>query len=390
VLRIDMKRRYDLVTIIVSLVLLISASLYVAAAQDSSKTLKSSGKQECKYNSTFDKDGDFVMCSDAKCGFPYQYDCDDSNKDVFKDCPNSLWSRFVSWLKKAGEPRPSSILTGNAVKILPNPLIKKTSVTKQGETVPAAEDCFTVICLNDKMNEIYCPFSYDECCGKYSSCRIVKCDDEYCEQPAEYVVESYAAEDSGECTAEYNDCYDKGTAVVCKGSFDQCAASFDGCVCGTSDQASEEGQAAPDVDTEQEVACETGVFVCRKQTITISGEVAESKVTCKESFQRCSTMYGTCVCGNSTLTDFPTKYIGSAGDASTTGENAENYWCDYGGRKVPCYMLPGNCTKKKNTCDKGDGIYINCDGYFDFCNKKYNGKCLCGVEATSSGFMYTE
>jgi hypothetical protein len=381
-----MKRRYALLSIVLAFIILSSASLYAASSQE-----KITGKTTatCRYDSTCDKDGDYVMNRDAQCGDSYNYDCDDSDKDIFKECPNSLWSRLVGWVRKVGETRPNSIITGSAVKILPLTPIKIPSRSDAAvEEFPAPEDCFTVICLNKRMDEVYCPLSYDECCGKYTGCRIVKCDEEYCEQPEEDVP---AAEENGACTEDYNDCYDNGVAVVCKGSFEQCSESFNGCVCGSSDGSAGEGQAAPDVDTEQEIECETGVFVCRKQTITISGEIADSKVTCKESFQRCSTLYGTCECGNSSLTDFPTKYIGSAtAPGNDMGENDNNYWCDYKGRQVPCYMMPESCTKKKNTCYREDGIAVTCDGSFVYCSSKFNDNCLCGVETVNSGFMYTD
>jgi hypothetical protein len=190
-----------------------------------------------------------------------------------------------------------------------------------------------------------------------------------------------------QCTAEYNDCYDDGEAIVCKGDYDQCCASFDNCVCGTSEDANGEA-ATPELDSEQSEPCDTGVFICAKQTVTMSGDIAESKVTCKGSFQQCSTVYGSCHCGNATLTDFPTQYVGDAGEG---GENAANYWCDFKSHQVPCYMIPGEtCSKKSNNCFRDDGIMVKCDGTFAFCNRQFNGNCLCGIEVKGYGFLNTE
>jgi hypothetical protein len=373
-----------LILLLIILVCFAAASLITVAPGDT----------ECEYDKEFDNDKDYIMNSDADCSDDYQYDCDDDDKDVFKECENSLWNRLVAWLKsKSEQKRQSAIITSNAVKqIIPDEDTFKTikeKVTREKETIEQPE-CSAVICLDESFNEIYCPDDYDTCCGKFSECRIVECAQEYCVDDTPAYEEEYTYEtDDSECQEEYNDCYDNGEAVICKGSFDACSSSFDDCTCGTSDDTGYD-QAQPDFDASAPVDCATGVFVCERQVITMSGDIADSTVTCKSGFQECSMMYGNCKCGESDLIDFPTQYIGSAGiDDGGESENADSYWCDFKDKKVPCYMLPEGCTKKKNTCDKGNGIWITCDGSFEFCNKKYNGECLCGVEITSSGFMVT-
>jgi hypothetical protein len=364
-----------------------------------------SAAKECKYNSKFDKDKDYVMNSLANCSSAYEYDCDDSNKDTYKDCEKSVWQRIIDFFKganskaKASVVNSKNVITGNPIQKLLPPIPALT----QKKFDP--NNCSATICLNDQFTEIYCPLPYAECCAKYTECRVVACDAALCEADEEdededeaeypYDAEESGSEDadegnfpdSGTCTEEYNDCYDNSVAVTCKGSFEDCSASFERCKCGTSETEMAE-QATPDMTIDGSEECGTGVYVCDRKVVTMSGDVADSSVTCKGTFQRCSSVYGNCQCGNSTKTEFPTKYVGQTG--GETCENDAGYWCDYRGKKIPCYMMPGNCTKKKHTCENERRIKINCDGYFDFCNKKYNGNCLCGVEILNSGYMVTK
>ncbi|MFC1741804.1 hypothetical protein ACFL3V_04685 [Nanoarchaeota archaeon] len=341
---------------------------------------------DCDYSERYDNDKDFIMNNKADCDKDYQYDCDDFDKDVYKDCKKTVWQRITSWLK--GENRikqkmdTANTITSNAIKkMIPEDLSKFMST---GRAKP--EECAVTVCLNDNLKQIYCPLDYDECCGKYSSCRKIYCEDNLCDYDPDSYTDSYTVADDDEydntessCTEEYHDCEDDGTEVICKGRFDDCDKSFSNCRCGTSDSVDYD-TATPEIDTAEEVECDTGVYVCERQTITMSGDIAESKVTCKESFQRCSMAYGNCKCGDSSLTDFPTKKIGSDKITGTTAGTA-SYNCNYKGKDVPCYMMPSeNCTKKKNTCDKGNGIMIGCEGSFSYCNTKYGGNCLCGVE----------
>jgi len=244
-------------------------------------------------------------------------------------------------------------------------------VKKDASKLPAA-DCSTIVCHKDE-KEVYCPLSFDKCKDKYQDCRVIECEKELVEKP-----------EPEKCKEEYNNCKDGDEEIICKGSFSACADAFDSCTCGTFD---EEDTAQPDFDSTQDIDCNTDVYICSRTSITISGDVAESIVTCKGDFQQCSITYGYCECGNSTLTDFPTQYIGNTQyDGSAEKENG--YWCDYNGKSIPCSMLPENCKKKSNTCNKGNDVWITCQGNFDFCQKKY-GECLCGVERPSTGFMVT-
>lgn len=356
--------------------------------------------RECAYDEDYDLDGDYIMNKDADCGSSYQYDCDDSNKDIYKDCAKPFWTRLIEWLK--GEDNQvkqkienANLITGNTIKkIVPQQLPKIISASDEEEeagseesgsgSVSSSPSCSVNICYNSNMKEIYCPLDYSDCCEKYSNCRTVYCEDDSCVQEEEIVYTS-ADEDTEECDEEYHDCYDNGEAVVCKGDFTSCAMSFDNCVCGTSGSGSIGEQLQPDIDASEDVNCSTGVYVCDRQQLTMSGDLASSTVTCKSSFSACSMLYGNCRCGNSTLTDFPTQYIGSANKQT---ENAQNYWCDYKGDQIPCYMLPGNCTKKTNTCKNSKGNWINCEGKFDYCQKQY-GECLCGVENIGTGILKT-
>lgn len=250
--------------------------------------------------------------------------------------------------------------------------------------------CSAIICFNEKLTEVLCSLSYDDCCSKYSDCRIVKCDEELesCESEEEGIEEPKIAD---ACPYEYHDCRDGYEEVICKGDFESCSDSFDYCSCGTTDNAEAEEIAVPDVDSSQAVDCISGVFVCERQTFTMSGELAVSRVTCKSSFEECSLIYGNCHCGDSSLTDFPTDYVGTASSVTEEDENLyENQECNFMGRTVPCYMVQGNCSKSKNTCDKGNGIWITCKDKFSYCHKKYDGRCLCGVEIISSGVMVTK
>ncbi|MBW2996859.1 hypothetical protein KY349_00800 [Candidatus Woesearchaeota archaeon] len=338
---------------------------------------------DCRYDPRYDFDNDKVMSDDADCGDDYEYDCDDNDKDSSEDCENSLWKRFVSWFK--GENRkPSRFISGSSVKKLANPISTiKEKVSREKETTETQTDCAVTICLNANLKEIYCPLDYDDCCAAYSGCRVIECDseEEFCEETEE------AEESTDICDKGYHDCVDDGEEIICKGSFKACKDAFDECACGTEDEV-EGDQLAPEIDTSQEIDCDTGVFICSKQSISMSGDIAESVVTCKGTFQQCSIQHGECSCGNSTKTDFPTKYIGDTGEGGETVDEA--FWCEYKDKKIPCYMLPENCNKKKNTCDKGNGVMITCDGTFEFCNKRYAGTCLCGVEMMGYGLMNTE
>jgi hypothetical protein len=266
-------------------------------------------------------------------------------------------------------------------------------VSNSSKKTLADDSCSAVICMKGS-EEVYCPQDISSCDAKYDDCRVIECEKE---QPASKAkpksaskTSSAASSEEDVCTAEYNDCYDDGEAIVCKGGYEQCCAAFDNCRCGTTEDTTGEGQAKPDIDSEQAVACDTGVFVCSKQTITMSGDVAESKVTCKGSFQQCSTVYGSCECGTDTLTDFPTQYVGDAGTAEG-GYDANNYWCEFKSRKVPCYMMPNEtCAKKSNSCLRSDGIMVKCDGTFSYCNSRFDGNCLCGLEVKGYGFLNTE
>ncbi|MBU2560845.1 MAG: hypothetical protein KKD17_00985 [Nanoarchaeota archaeon] len=398
-----------LVLILIAIAVLLAGSVLSQAVADIS---------DCDYDKSFDKDNDYIMNKDADCGPDYQYDCDDSDKDVFKGCdktkiaPNdSLFSRIISWLKGGRLSEQSNIISSNAVRTMipgsEEAIAHIRRVNEQAKRqVPEAQpdsQCSVTVCRNKDLQEVYCPLPYDECCAKYSDCRVISCEEEYCVQDqgvdaadedtsseTYYDAGSYDYDDEEPCYEEYNDCMDNGEAVVCKGTFEACSESFQSCRCGSGEDLESYGEQAaePDFTTDAPVDCDTGVFVCSRQVITMSGDVADSKVTCKESFQRCSQTYGNCQCGNATLTDFPTQYIGETG-IDDAGDNAQNYWCDYKGRQIPCYMLPESCTKKRNTCDKGNGVWVTCEGAFQYCNAKYGGDCLCGVEILSSGFMVT-
>jgi len=269
----------------------------------------------------------------------------------------------------------TSLISGNAIeKILP-----KTANTSAGKV------CSAIIC-SKAGKEVYCPLSTKECSIKYSACRTINCETETAKKTTtqksnstmQKTASNNALSNPGDdvCTAEYNDCYDNGKPVVCKGDYEQCCSSFQNCVCGMSDTTEE--QATPDIDLSNSGNCTTGVFRCNKQVMALDGTIATSTVTCKSDFRTCSATYGNCACGNSSLTDFPTQYV---------GDTQDNYWCEYLGKKIPCYMVPDHCTLKKNTCFKDNDVKVTCDGSFDYCNKLYDGNCVCGIEIISSGFM---
>ncbi len=303
----------------------------------------------CKYDADFDKDKDYVMNKDADCGADYQYDCDDSDKDEFKGC-GSLWNRLVNFF--FGD---DDNTIGNVVK----------NVVK-GEVKPCAAN----ICMTAKKAEVYCPDNLDECKRKYSSCRVIECEKEPVEVKAKKPVKRPTTVSN--CTAVYHDCFDGSEEVTCKGSFSDCSNSFKNCTCGIVEEECDADVAAPDSMTVFNGTCDTNVFVCERQVIAMDGSIADSKVTCKSGFEECARLYGNCVCGNSSLTDFGVKYVGRVND--TRNPNFDD----------------GECTKKVNTCDKGDGIMISCEGSFEFCNKMYDDSCRCGIDSVSSGFMVTE
>ncbi len=395
-----MKKEIVLISVFLVLILTISFA---------SSALKSTIK--CDYDEEFDSDEDFIMSDGANCPKGYQYDCDDSNKDIFKDCKTSIWSRMIAWLKGTSE-RQTNVITGNVISnMIPDAksaknhidrVMKGNAPSQVDEVVDQnTEDCTPItICMED-FKEVFCPLSYDECDYTYDGCRVIECADAFCEnrnideyyayEDEEYHEEysyEYSDDDKEGCTEEYNNCFDGDEEVICKGSFGACSRSFDSCTCGTEDDTSyESDQLQPDIDSHNTIECDTGVYICTRQTITMSGDIADSTVTCKESFSRCSMTYGECTCGESTLTDFPTQYIGNTG-MDYHVDNAQNYWCDYKGRDIPCYMLPENCNKKRNTCKKASGQWVTCEGTFDFCESRYE-ECLCGVEQMNSGFMVT-
>jgi len=253
---------------------------------------------ECRYSAKYDKDGDRIMNTKADCGTEYPYDCDDSDKDVYKECENSLWERIKNWFRSASQPRGSNLITSDSVKIIPGPGDAKDHVKRvigedrlppkvHADYEVAGEDCAATICYNDQLREIYCPLDHDDCCEKYSECRIIPCDDEYCEDEtpvyddgpesdvytdaydddqvtgyATYEEDTYGYESDASCMEEYHDCFDQGEAVICKGLFEDCDESFQDCTCGMRDlQDSYVEQAQPDFNTEETVECSTGTYV---------------------------------------------------------------------------------------------------------------------------------
>ncbi|NQU78902.1 hypothetical protein HQ545_03980 [Candidatus Woesearchaeota archaeon] len=304
-----------------------------------------------------------------------------------------------------------NIITGDTItKLLP---AKPTAFYTEEDV--AELDCGVVVCLGKTLGDIYCPLNFMECREKFRACRIIKCADEFMTEEDEsnnqvydsdsknndsdhnydYTIDyttdyttDYIETLDGEtdmlkmsvCEYESHDCMDGDEKIVCRGRYEDCAHSFQECVCGTEYNSQDSVDADPDIETLSD-ECDTGTYICRSQQITISGEVAESAITCKSSFEECSMIYGGCECGNSTLIEFPTK---------TLGDGTSKYWCSHLGRIVPCYMMPDNCNKKRNTCDKGNGAWITCEGSFEYCSTKHNNRCLCGVEAISSGFMDTD
>jgi len=309
-------------------------------------------KTGCKYDPKFDKDKDYIMNDAASCGSDYAYDCDDNDKDVYKGCHSWLWQKILDLFSKKTD---STKISGTAV----------AAVSKTDETEKV---CAANICTKSN-TEIYCTEDIDSCKEKYGECRIVKCD---VEKTVPTSVKTQNKSAKGVCTSEYNDCYDRGEAVTCKGTFTACCDSFDNCICGTEEvKDSSLETAVPDFDATENVSCDTGIFICERQSMTIDGNLAKSVVTCKSSFTECAMMYGSCRCGNATLTTVPAKYIGDTGMARPIG------------------MDNGKCTKKKHRCDKGNGVMITCDGSFDYCNKRYNNLCRCGIDQATSGFMVT-
>ncbi|MFH1064570.1 MAG: hypothetical protein V1729_05795 [Candidatus Woesearchaeota archaeon] len=277
---------------------------------------------------------------------------------------------------------------------LSNPKDTSVNIVSGHSVKDSAEDdkgsgtsCAATICTKEDGDKIYCPKEYSECEKMYGRCLLISCDTEADRPSGKYrAVISGTVSDESSCKAEYNDCLDGDEEIICKGSFDACAEAFDSCTCGTGDDVKKDGESLqPDFDSSQEVECDTGVFICERTQLSMSGDAVISKVTCKGTFSECAIQYGMCDCGDSSLTDFPTRYIGGVTDDGSS-TSANNYWCDYKDKKIPCNMLPENCVKKKNTCNKGDDVWITCDGSFEYCAKTY-GECLCGVDIISSGFM---
>lgn len=381
---------------------------------------------ECEYDADFDNDADYVMREGVACGIDYHYDCDDNDRYTWKDCDESdsvknskhiissaekdsekdekessedekeklsFWQRIKNFFKGKSQ---ESMISGKSVT-------EKVSDTLKSSVAIVKPYCAANICYNSNNQEIYCPGDFDKCADEYSMCRIVPCDDEcltvedvseeydYVEQDSGeyYSTETvdYNPEESGrECTEEYNDCYDDGVAITCKGAFVDCDASFQGCICGSSEEIIEEAKA--DYDSGIAPDCDTGIYVCHKFSLAMDGTPTTSKVTCKSSFTECSMLYGECECGDSSLTDFGTKRIGDAGGDAETASGK----CEFCGDMVPCYMIvedPKLCSKSTHTCKDGDR-WLQCDGSKPYCDKLYDAKCLCGVENLGYGDFVTE
>ena len=255
------------------------------------------------------------------------------------------------------------------------------------------DDCSVTICYALDDTEVYCPEDPDACREKYLECRMVKCaddtgpaetgteeyDDYYAERDTEYEYTTSDLEESA-CDEIYNDCYDEGQPITCKGPFELCDASFEDCVCGSEDD--HEDSAEPEFDSGEAPDCDTGVYVCEKYSVSMDGTPTTSKVTCKSSFVTCSATYGKCDCGDSSLTDFGTITVGDAG-----GEGTVDYECEFEGKTVPCYMVvedPKLCSKSSHTCKSGER-WLQCEGSMPYCNNLHGGKCLCGVEDLGYG-----
>ncbi|HII71329.1 TPA: hypothetical protein HA265_01080 [Candidatus Woesearchaeota archaeon] len=322
---------------------------------------------------------------------------DASNDEA--DSP-SFWSKVIDFFTK---PKYNPI-TGHAVEeeiqktrsaVEKTTTAVKSTGSRIKETVKEAtniRDCKAVICYKDD-EEIFCPDSEANCESQYDDCRTVWCYSEpkpaptaspdekedpatYEYVPPEDVLDSYDLENE-QCVEQYNDCTtDAGEDIVCHGDYEDCCNAFARCSCGTggskpSDLLDFQEDAA--ADAAERGDCLSDEYLCKKVGIAMSGDPIESTVECKASYPECAARYGECRCANLTTSWF---------DDLEIGDVASSQWCDWEGKQVLCSMLPENCDKKKNTCDKGNGVFITCDGSLDFCNEKYDGRCLCGLSFT--------
>jgi len=278
-------------------------------------------------------------------------------------------------------------LTGQTVK----ETVSEVSDNAKAHIKFPAKSCDVVICEKDG-EEIYCPDFFDICRDEYDDCRIVWCEGQKPEkkkvsasESAVYVSADYVLADD-ECTEVYNDCINEaGEEIICHGGYEDCVNAFPDCSCGNSGSeavqrirsSDQEGSDSTTLDFNQDtkemeqknLACDTGIFLCKKKAYSISGDYVSSTVECKGSYAQCVRVYGECVCGNTTLEWFDK-------------EDAVD-WCAWNGMQARCDMIyedAQDCKEKRQTCDKGNGIMVTCDGSLVYCNSRYDDRCLCGIE----------
>ncbi len=281
-----------------------------------------------------------------------------------------------------------SKITGNSLKEAVKSVPVKVKQTVS-DKIDNFRDCKAIICFDNK-KEIFCKDSFSECDNRFSDCRIVWCpaddsqdsaEDKSSDQESqEYAYRSYDSstddpEDKNYCSEEYNDCVtDDGESIICHGSFEDCLNSFASCSCGTESSSYDTSPGSSTIDFNKDasemekktLSCTTGVFICDKVSLSSDGTPTTSKVECKSSFAECSRIYGECSCGNRSSWFDP--------------GSSDIKMCDWHDRKVPCSELNvSDCHEKRHTCYKGDGVIVNCDGSFDYCNNRYEGECLCGL-----------
>ncbi len=241
-----------------------------------------------------------------------------------------------------------------------------------------AQSCEANLCLyNDK--KYFCPEELTVCEKQFDSCEVIKCLGEKPEaatkKPADQIMKEQTAYNT--CNEEYNECITKDEEeVICHGSFKDCSHAFESCECGTenteevdSEDSTLDFKSDADKKFEEQGNCDTGVYICEKNSISMSGKPVSSTVECKSSYSDCSVRYGDCSCGEATEWFEEPKPKGPL--------------CDWNSMKVECDRIAehhNDCNKPKNLCDKGNGIMIQCDGAIGYCWDTYNDLCICGNE----------
>lgn len=279
----------------------------------------------------------------------------------------------------------SSDPTGQAIKDTGDKMKKVVSKGKEAvkHTVDKVKpECKAVICYKDD-KEFYCKDSFADCSLEFDDqCRIVWCEDSVPEEDSgteadtDYETAPVQVSDDSFCDEEYNACFDGDEEIICHGSFEDCAEAFDDCTCGSDGESYEEDESTLDFredsseSARKNADCPSQEFLCEKVSVSMDGTPSISTVECKSSYADCASRYGECKCANLTTSWY-------------TDDNPDEHLCDWRDHKVDCNRLEGECEETRNICENDKGVLITCDGFFDYCNEKFDDKCICGIETIS-------